>query len=149
MTPTRPFVISACAFASLIGWPLGAGILEQFGGRGSDLVAAQELRAPDEVRPVPQELASILGTEVRSRGEEISGRIIDVLADSNGKVRAAVLELGGFLGIGTRKIVVEWKALTFDTKDKQTKIIVEMDRAQLRAAPEYKPAQPVVGRTSE
>ncbi len=93
-----------------------------------------------------QELTSVLGRDVQTRAEKDLGRIVDVLADSSGKVQAAVVELGGFLGIGTRKIVVEWSALTFESKDKSAKVVLEMDRAQLRAAPEYKPTQPVVGR---
>lgn len=96
-----------------------------------------------------QVLTSVLGRDIRTRGEEDTGRIIDILADCSGKVQAAVVELGGFLGIGTRKIVVEWSALTFEAKGKQSQIILEMGRDQLRAAPEYKPAQPVVGRKSE
>jgi hypothetical protein len=37
-----------------------------------------------------------------------SGRIIDLLSDRNGKLKAAVVEMGGFLGIGTRKIAIDW-----------------------------------------
>jgi PRC-barrel domain len=97
-----------------------------------------------------RQLESVLGKEVRTRVEQDVGRIIDVLTDRQGRLQAAVIEFGGFLGIGTRKIAVEWPALSFENDGKQPVVIVEMNRDQLRVAPEYKPNEPaVVRRASE
>jgi len=94
-------------------------------------------------------LESLLGREVRTRDED-PGRIIDILCDPDGRVRAAVVELGGFLGIGTRKIAVAWSALRFDGRQKRPIVILELTRDQLRSAPEYKSSDPVfVGRTAD
>ena len=41
------------------------------------------------------------------------GRIVDVLVDRSGEVRAAIIDFGGFLGVGSRKIAVDWDALHF------------------------------------
>jgi PRC-barrel domain len=92
------------------------------------------------------DLESVLGREIRTRVEEDVGRVIDLLADRNGQVRAAVIEFGGFMGIGTRKIAVEWSALRFEGEGKQPAILLEMTRDQLRRAPEYKPNEPAVVR---
>jgi hypothetical protein len=92
------------------------------------------------------QLESVLGREVRTRVEEDVGRVVDLLADRQGRVQAAVIEFGGFLGIGTRKIAVEWSALSFVNEGKQPVVIVEMTRNQLRVAPEYKPSEPAVVR---
>jgi PRC-barrel domain len=92
------------------------------------------------------QLESVLGREVRTRVEEDVGRVVDLLADRQGRVQAAVIEFGGFLGIGTRKIAVEWSALSFVNDGKQPVVIVEMTRNQLRVAPEYKPSEPAVVR---
>jgi hypothetical protein len=86
-------------------------------------------------------LRSVLGIQVRTKTEEIMGMIIDLLADRDGKVVAAVIEFGGFLGIGTRKIAVEWSALRIEAKDKSAVAILDVTREQLRGAPEYKPDQ--------
>src|ERR1700680_4704674 len=59
------------------------------------------------------ELDSVLGREVRTSADRDLGRIIDVLVDRGGGVQAVVIEFGGFLGIGTRKIAVDWSALRF------------------------------------
>ena len=55
----------------------------------------------------------MLGRDVRSPADEDMGRIVDVIVDRAGAVRAAVIDFGGFLGVGSRKIVVDWNALHF------------------------------------
>jgi len=93
-----------------------------------------------------QKLHSVLGIEVRTRTEQNVGRIVDLLADRAGQLEAAVVEFGGFLGMGTRKIAIEWPALRLETSGKQIVAILDMPRDQLRAAPEYKAENPVVVR---
>lgn len=87
---------------------------------------------------------SILGREVRTRDEGDAGRIVDLLGGADGNVHAAVIEFGGFLGIGTRKIAVEWPAVHLDGEGRQATGIVDVTRDQLRVAPEWKPSEPVV-----
>jgi hypothetical protein len=58
-----------------------------------------------------------LGRAVYSGTGEDLGRIIDVLVDKGGHVRAAVIDFGGFLGVGSRKVVVDWAALHFPPVD--------------------------------
>jgi hypothetical protein len=111
--------------------------------RGDPAAQAAEALTPVSKR---NPLESVLGREVRTRVEEDGGRIIDLLADRHGRVQAAVIEFGGFLGIGTRKIAVEWSALRFETGGKQPLVIVELTRDELRLAPEYKPSEPAVVR---
>jgi hypothetical protein len=94
-------------------------------------------------------LDSVLGREVRTRVEEDMGRIVDILADRQSRVQAAVIEFGGFLGIGTRKIAVDWSAISFENDGKRTIVIVDLSRDQLRLAPEYKPNEPMIVRTSD
>jgi hypothetical protein len=93
-----------------------------------------------------REFESLLGREVRTRPDGDNGRIIDLLTDREGKLQAAVVELGGFLGIGTRKIAIEWGAFKFDRRDQRPLVILELSREQLRAAPEYSEREPQVVR---
>ena len=87
---------------------------------------------------------SVLGIEVRSSHEKNVGRIVDLLADKGGAVEAAVIEFGGFLGIGTRKIAIAWSDLRFETEGNQLIAILDIPRDQLRAAPDYKPDRPTI-----
>ena len=87
----------------------------------------------------------VLGRDVRSPAAEDMGRIVDVIVDRTGKVRAAVIDFGGFLGVGSRKIVVDWKALRFGgVANKGDSITLELTKDQVMAAPEYKEDTPIV-----
>jgi hypothetical protein len=92
-----------------------------------------------------REVQGVLGKEVRSAVDESMGRIVNVIVDRTGEVRAAVIEFGGFLGVGSRKIAVAWNALHFlpDVK-KGERATLELTRDQVRAAPEFREGKPVV-----
>jgi sporulation protein YlmC with PRC-barrel domain len=91
------------------------------------------------------ELQGILGREVRSATGENMGRIVDVVVDRAGQVRAAVIDFGGFLGVGSRKIAVDWNALSFPPPDdKAGRVTLEFTRDQVKAGPEYQAGKPVV-----
>jgi hypothetical protein len=92
-----------------------------------------------------QEVQGILGREVRSTADENMGRIVDILVDGEGRTHAAIIDFGGFLGVGSRKIAVEWKALHFvPAADKRYGIVLELTRDQVKPAPEYKEGKPVI-----
>ena len=110
------------------------------------------LAAPKEPAPPPsvtiigaREAHGVLGRDVRSPADEDMGRIVDVIVDRSGMVRAAVIDFGGFLGVGSRKIVVDWNALHFGrVADKSDVIMLELTKDQVTAAPEYKEDMPIV-----
>ena len=140
------------------------------GARGLTLVAltlfalaAAAVRAADESQPAPpaaakepapppsvtvigaREAHGVLGRDVRSPTDENMGHIVDVIVDRAGVVRAAVIDFGGFLGVGSRKIVVDWNALHFGrVADKRDSITLELTKEQVNAAPEYKEDKPIV-----
>jgi hypothetical protein len=92
-----------------------------------------------------KEVQGILGNEVRSVNNESMGRIADVIVDGEGKPRAVIIDFGGFLGVGSRKIAVDWKALHFvPGASKRYSIALELTKEQVKAAPEYKEGQPIV-----
>jgi hypothetical protein len=91
-----------------------------------------------------QEVSTILGKSVRSSAGEDMGRIVDIIVSHDGQVRAAIIDFGGFLGIGMRKIAVDWRGLNFAPAGKPGSITVDLTRNQVRLAPEYKRGEPVV-----
>ncbi len=91
------------------------------------------------------EVQGILGRDVLSSTGENMGRVADVLVDRSGQVRAAIIDFGGFLGVGSRKIAVEWNAMHFPPPAQaDAKISLELTRDQVKAAPEYQDGKPVV-----
>ena len=92
-----------------------------------------------------KEAHGVLGRDVRSAANEDMGHIVDVIVDRAGAVRAAIIDFGGFLGVGSRKIVVDWNALRFGrVADKSDAITLELTKDQVKAAPEYKEDTPIV-----
>jgi hypothetical protein len=92
-----------------------------------------------------EQAQGVLGREVRSMADENMGRIVDVIVDHAGQARAAIIDFGGFLGVGSRRIAVDWNALRFRPDSvKRDVITLELTRDQVKAAPEYKDKQPVV-----
>lgn len=90
------------------------------------------------------EAGSILGKEVRSVANEKLGRIVDVIVDRRGTTRAAVIDFGGFLGVGSRKIAVAWDILTFTSPASgEDRITVQTTRDRLNTAPEFKEGKPI------
>ncbi len=78
----------------------------------------------------PRDVEVILGRSVRSSTGEDMGRLVDVLVDREGRPRAAIIDFGGFLGVGSRKIAVDWSVLKFaHDKDKGDVVTVQLTRA--------------------
>lgn len=92
-----------------------------------------------EVQNVPpDEALPILGHKVVDpEGKEI-GRLVDVLVGDQGQPQAAVIDFGGFMGVGSRKIAVQWSVLHFAPSDEKHPITLDLTQDQIKAAPEYK-----------
>jgi hypothetical protein len=93
--------------------------------------------APVQTLPI-SEAAGILGRTVRGEDGKDLGRIIDVIVDQNGQPRAAVIDFGGFLGLGARKIAVDWSTLHFAPGNHDVPVTLDLTPDQIKAAPEYK-----------
>jgi PRC-barrel domain len=121
-------------------------------GRNPPPPNAAPATAPKEAAPPPSvtiigaaDAHGVLGRDVRSSADEDMGHIVDVIVDRSGTVRAAVIDFGGFLGVGSRKIVVDWNALHFGRlTNKSDSITLELTKDQVSAAPEYKEDTPIV-----
>ena len=76
------------------------------------------------------------GTNVYDLAGDKLGSVDDLIIDKrSGQVRYAVLEFGGFLGMGTDRYPLPWNMLKYDT-DKDG-YVVPLDKAKLENAPHY------------
>jgi hypothetical protein len=85
----------------------------------------------------PEDAEAILGQRVTDPEGGDIGRLVDVLVDANGQPQAAVIDFGGFMGVGNRKIAVHWSALHFNPADPKRKVALDMTPDQIKAAPEF------------
>jgi sporulation protein YlmC with PRC-barrel domain len=105
--------------------------------------AAAQAPAKDAVPAVvldDKDIEGVMGREIYSIAGEDMGRIVDILVDHKGNLRAAIIDFGGFLGVGSRKIAVDWHGIQFG----QDRALLSLTRDQVRVAPEYKEGEPVV-----
>src|ERR1700722_11666881 len=100
--------------------------------------------APAEVTTaVLEQHDAVLGRQVRSIAGEDMGRVVNVVVDQSGQVRAAIIDFGGFLGVGNRKIAIDWNALQHFATPEDDRITLDLTRDQVKAAPEYKDGGPL------
>ncbi len=87
----------------------------------------------------------ILGRAVQDSAGMDMGHIVDIIVDPPGHVVAAVIDFGGFFGVGSRKIAVEWGALHFGQAVKHgDEVSLKLTRDQLISAPEYTEGKPLI-----
>ncbi len=86
----------------------------------------------------PDKVVAVLGQEVVGPLGTALGRLVDVLVNKDGVPEAAVIDFGGFLGVGSRKIAVHWNTLHFNPGDAKYPIVLDLMPAQIKAAPSYK-----------
>ena len=155
MRAKRPLALTMIVFVSLsavASWAADDTVVPQASPNAAPPNTAPAAAAPKEGVPPPSvtiigaaDAHGVLGRDVRSAADEDMGRIVDVVVDRAGQVRAAVIDFGGFLGVGSRKIVVDWNALRFwRIGNKSDSISLELTKEQVRAAPEYKEDAPIV-----
>lgn len=76
------------------------------------------------------------GTTVYNPAGDKLGSVDDLMIDKqSGRVRFAVLEFGGFLGIGTDRYPLPWHLLTYDVA--REGYVVPIDKDRLADAPRY------------
>jgi PRC-barrel domain len=101
-----------------------------------------------QVEQVPRDQAvAILGRQVAAPDGKTIGRLVDVLVDASGTPEAAVIDFGGFLGVGARQVAVHWSTLAFAPSNAKQPITLDLTPDQIKAVPEYRDpnkAAPVV-----
>ncbi len=80
-----------------------------------------------------------MGAAVYNSRDERIGEIDELLVDETGKVQAAVIGVGGFLGLGEKNVAVNYSAFRM-TRDNngRTRLMLDIPRTSLEAAPEYR-----------
>ncbi len=81
-----------------------------------------------------------LGQDIKGPSGIVVGQLVNILVNAEGQPVAAVLDYGGFLGVGKRRIAVAWRALRFGPEG----IGLSLSREQLRGVPDFKEGEPAV-----
>jgi sporulation protein YlmC with PRC-barrel domain len=93
---------------------------------------------PAVVFPVAKDVGNLIGKDVYGMNGDEVGEINNLLIGADGRVHAAIIEFGGFLGIGEHKVAVPWDRLNV-TRDRVT---INMTEAQIKAGPRWNKDRP-------
>jgi hypothetical protein len=81
----------------------------------------------------------LVGLNIQNAADENIGEIYDIILTDAGAVKAYIVSVGGFLGVGTKYVAIDPKAMTLTRQDEKTwKATMNANKDQLKAAPEYK-----------
>jgi len=122
---------------------LTTGAFVEFGGP-HDLLASDLMGADLYVSPTPVTLARV--DELPPEWEQVA-RIGDLVIGSGGAIVGVLADIGGFLGIGARRVMVAITALTLVERAGSDSVFVVLNatRGQLETARPYVPHMGEVG----
>jgi len=101
------------------------------------------LGSPEQAAPATGAVAikasKLVGASVENAKGEKIGEVHEVMLDADGRAEGLVIDVGGFLGINEKPVLVKWSDVKIQT-DKSGAIAVAttMDRSQVEKLPEYK-----------
>src|SRR5690606_7275814 len=79
-----------------------------------------------------------IGQTVYNAEDESIGKINDLVMDENGKVTAAIIGVGGFLGVGEKEVGVPIDSIEVRTGEgTEVQLVMQATREELEAAPEF------------
>ncbi|MBK5278517.1 MAG: PRC-barrel domain-containing protein [Bacteroidia bacterium] len=81
---------------------------------------------------------SIIGDKVENTTGEDIGKIKDIMINlHDGKIEYAIIEFGGFLGVGEKLFAIPFAALKLNTKEQY--FILDVEKSFLEKAPGFNP----------
>lgn len=80
----------------------------------------------------------LVGKDVYGADNRNMGEVEDVVMGTNGQVESVLVDVGGFLGIGARRVAIPVSQIQLGQDDRLTTTMTE---AQAKELPEYKEGQ--------
>ena len=163
MAPTAPVRAAAPAAPAIQATPpvppiVPPGTPAAIGGDRADAIARDIVLHPPQrpgsqqgsaqLRTVNLKLNGLLDRSVHGSENTEVGRVIDVLVGDDGHPAALTLDVGGFMGVGNRKIAVAW-ALFDVSKPGNEPLRVALTEGQVKSAPTAEDAGEVTVVTGE
>ena len=123
-------IASAAIVASALSAPLAAPAFSQGKPQTVTLVRVDPAMVSKSYRS-----SKVVGSSVVNEANQTIGTIDDLLVTPNEKVPFAVLSVGGFLGIGTKYVVVPYSSLEIHDR---AMMLRGASKDSLKALPDFK-----------
>ncbi len=104
--------------------------------------SADEVKAKDDAQADGHLASSLMGASVyNSTGSNAQtiGNVNDLVMDKDGKVVSVVVGVGGFLGIGSKNVAIDYSQVKWEQGKGNWWIIVPTTADQLKALPDFDP----------
>jgi sporulation protein YlmC with PRC-barrel domain len=79
----------------------------------------------------------MIGTNIKDMSGNTIGEVDDVLVTTTGGVRGVVSDVGGFLGVGERHVLLDWNAIVVSRDGDDLKITSKFTKATLENLKPY------------
>jgi len=102
---------------------------------------ASEAKAAGKMAAVPSDAVSVneyYKQNVYNSSDNTIGEVSDVLLDKSGRVKAVILSVGGFLGLGGKYVSVPFNALQVTEKNGKRYLVMDTTKEALTSAPGYR-----------
>jgi sporulation protein YlmC with PRC-barrel domain len=80
--------------------------------------------------------SKLISADVRNEKGDKIGKIDDIIVAPNGQLSIAVIDVGGFLGIGTHRVAIPVRQLVF-SKDPSKTTLQGASKESLKALPKF------------
>ena len=106
---------------------------------GPTVALAQSVPSTVTIDPMDALASNLVGLDIHNMQHQDIGQIVDVVIGSSANVKGYVVSVGGFLGVGTKYIVLAPSAVTISYNEAESawKATMDVTKEQLSAAPEY------------
>jgi hypothetical protein len=115
-------------------------------GRLTEAASAEDAARRQGLKPVAVLATKLIGVEVRNAAGDSVGKVVDLLIVDGGTLKAVVLDVGGFLGIGSKHIAVEPGALVLRPGGDRYAAVLNMSKDTVAAAQPFDPAKATAAR---
>lgn len=113
------------------------------GGGLMEATSAEDAAKRQGLKPAAFMASKMIGVEVRNPAGDSVGKIDDLLIADGGTLKAVVIDVGGFLGIGSKRIAVEPAALVLRPGGDRFSAILQMSKDTISAAQPFDPAKAI------
>jgi sporulation protein YlmC with PRC-barrel domain len=81
--------------------------------------------------------SKLIGLDVQSPEDKKVGDIGEVVIDKDGQIDGVIVDVGGFLGIATHPVLLEWEDVTLASQDGKDRAVVNLTKEKLEQMPAY------------
>ena len=144
-------LVAAVTLLSALGFLLAAGAWAQL-APGTETSREPTVTRPSEPAPVPRAgekatpstpaatdemyASKIIGASVKNTQGESLGKVDELVIDPHdARIKAAVVSVGGLLGIGAKSVEVPWDKVKLGSDKDRDTVVIAMGKEELEQAP--------------